>query len=171
MKIFFVMVIAVLWSCGSPRQQYIFDRYDYNSGRKDIPSLIQREDGWSESPLRLSSEQLVASAGDEPTVTATDTALSLSQKAETLPATDRRALRKVLKKEIREIVKSRRSHDEGARTHETKELDRDLKLSIIFGAVGFTLVVLGGINTIFWVLGIAGLVVGLVFFIKWIQTQ
>jgi hypothetical protein len=67
--------------------------------------------------------------------------------------------------------KALRSGDEGARVEATKQLDDDLKLAIIFGAIGVTLAILGGINTVFWVLGVIGLVVGLVFFIHWISRQ
>jgi hypothetical protein len=61
--------------------------------------------------------------------------------------------------------------DEVTSVNATKQLDDDLKLAIIFGAIGITFAVLGGINTVFWVIGVIGLIVGLVFFIRWISTQ
>jgi hypothetical protein len=166
-----MMTVALLWSCAAPRHQYVFDHYDYNSGRKKILVTERSDENSQDNPFRLHPERLVASAADEPIVSPTVALPHMSPIDEAMPASDKRTLKKSLRKEIRETIKDLRSHDAGERISETKELDQDLKLSIIFGAIGFTLVVLGGLNTIFWVLGIVGLVVGLVFFIKWIQTQ
>ena len=50
-------------------------------------------------------------------------------------------------------------------------MDNDLKLAIIFGAVGLTLTLFGGINEAFWILGVISIVVGVVFLIKWLVRQ
>ena len=163
--------VALLWSCASPRHQYVFDRYDYNSGRKNIPATELPGQPLSDNLLRLPPENLSASTADVPDVEPAEAFPTVSHAKETMSGSEERTVRKALRKEIRETIRNLRSHHDGERIGETKALDNDLKMSIIFGAIGFTLVVLGGLNTIFWVLGIVGLVVGLVFFIKWIQTQ
>ncbi len=50
-------------------------------------------------------------------------------------------------------------------------MDHDLKLAIIFGAVGLTLTLFGGVNEVFWILGVIAFVVGVVFFVKWVVRQ
>ena len=84
---------------------------------------------------------------------------------------ERKDFRKELKNEIKNYTKVLTADDHGASVKATKQLDDELKLAIIFGAIGITLTVLGGISTVFWVLGVVGLAIGLVFFIRWISRQ
>ncbi len=49
------------------------------------------------------------------------------------------------------------------------EWDEDLKLATIFGAVGITGLIIGG--NVFNIIGAIALVIGVVFFVKWIIRQ
>jgi hypothetical protein len=50
-------------------------------------------------------------------------------------------------------------------------MDKDLKMAAIFGSVGLVLTFLGGVNSVFWVLGVIAIVIGVVFFIRWLSRQ
>jgi hypothetical protein len=50
-------------------------------------------------------------------------------------------------------------------------LDPDLKMAIIFGAVGLVLALFGGISEVFTVLGVIAILVGVYFLIKWLIRQ
>ena len=54
---------------------------------------------------------------------------------------------------------------------EKKAMDHDLKMALIFGIVGIVLSALGGVNSIFWILGVISTVIAIVFLIKWIAEQ
>jgi len=71
----------------------------------------------------------------------------------------------------RNYSKSKKSGDNGAVVNDTKAMDYNLKMAIIFGAVAATLSFFGGVNSVFWILSVVFLVVGVVFFIKWIAEQ
>jgi hypothetical protein len=177
-KIYTVCALLTLAACSSPRYTYNFDYYDYNSGRKK--EVKEPNEVEPTEPLKLDPNNLVASttpsaaASSEKEISTPLKSTSLHETAggyRTLSKTERKQMRKELKSYIMNYSKALRSGDEGARVEATKQLDDDLKLAIIFGAIGVTLAILGGINTVFWVLGVIGLVVGLVFFIHWISRQ
>jgi hypothetical protein len=177
--IFLLSAALTFASCSAPTYTYHFDTYDYHSGKK-LANPPAPATEYQESPLLLGREDPLVSTVPQPaTVDAADATVSRiikrpateSTRYQDLSNSERKVLRKKLRSVINHYAEEIKAGKEGARSLETQQLDDELKLAIIFGAVGITLTVLGGINTIFWVLGIAGLVIGLVFFIRWIQTQ
>ena len=50
-------------------------------------------------------------------------------------------------------------------------MDNDLKMALIFAVVAIVLSAFGGVNSIFWILGVIATVVAIVFFIKWLAEQ
>lgn len=178
MKNLILLIIAVVFlaSCSAPKYAYYFDTYDYNSGKKQataqtsqIPAVTQEA-----SPLVLQPETVVADASAEPaTITETKAVVMPDKKviAEKIAAMSK-SDRKELKKELKNYIKSaKKNGHEGSSVNASKAMDHDLKLAAIFGAVGLILTLLGGINTVFWVLGVIALVIGVVFFIKWLARQ
>jgi len=169
-----LIVILAFASCTSQKYAYHFDHYNYHIGEKvgddEIPTL-------TESPLTFNAEKLTAStimASDAAAAEKASPFASIQEKAhqyKDMSRKDRRAFRKELSSKIKDYALEVRSGEKGSNVEATQQLDDELKLAIVFGAVGITLVVLGGINTIFWVLGAVGLAIGLVFFIRWISTQ
>lgn len=172
-------LMLFLASCSSPRYTYNFDYYDYNSGRKELPNTQVNESLLANEtePLKMDRNQLMAAA--EPDIVKNSQgSSSFSEEAPTatktykeLSRSEKKQLRSELKDYIKNHSKKLKTSDEVASVNATKQLDDDLKLAIIFGAVGITFAILGGINTVFWVIGVIGLIVGLVFFIRWISTQ
>jgi len=172
-----VGVLLLLCACSPSRYTYNFDHYDYNSGRKSAVRSEMTESKDVAEPLKLDEKNLLASTSPQVVEVTESKALptsSLKLKAERykeMSKQEKKEFRKEFRKTIKDYSKQLKASDEGASVAATKELDDELKLAIIFGAVGITLTVLGGINTIFWVLGVVSLIVGLVFFIRWISTQ
>ena len=176
---YIVGIMLFLASCSSPRYTYNFDYYDYNSGRKVLPDTYVNESLLTNKaePLKLDRNQLV-SAADPDILIHSHSSSSVSEDASAateaykdLSRSEKKQLRNELKDYIKNQSKKLRTGDEVASVNATKQLDDDLKLAIIFGAIGITFAILGGINTVFWVIGVIGLIVGLVFFIRWISTQ
>jgi hypothetical protein len=167
-----VISVLVLASCSTPKYTYNFDYYDYNSGRKKAEaekSIAQAEKQTQiiteqESPLILSEESVVASAEKAPIAAAKP-----SRKYTDMSKSEKKAFRKELKTEVKKYLKSKKG--DGAVSKETKALDYNLKMAIIFGAVALTLSFFGGVNSVFWIASVIALVIGVVFFIKWIAEQ
>jgi hypothetical protein len=170
-------MMLILASCSSPRYSYNFDYYDYNSGRKELPKTHLNESllATNTEPLKLGRQELLASANlDErksPQSYISEDVPASARTYKDLPKAEKRKFRSELKDYVKNHSKQMKSGDEVASVNATKQLDDDLKLAIIFGAIGITFAILGGINTVFWVIGVIGLIVGLVFFIRWISTQ
>lgn len=173
-----LIVSALLFAaCSSPKYSYHFDHYNYNSGKKQTvaqnASAKEVEVAKDEtSPLLINNEAPVeASAKPSVVITPQKTnAVSvdqktIAQKISSLSKTDRKGLKNELKRYIKDTKKS------GATVNATKVMDHDLRLAAIFGAVGLVLTLLGGVNSVFWILGVIALVIGVVFFIKWIARQ
>ena len=177
-QFFIAAAFLTLAACSAPTYTYNFDHYDYSSGKK-LPtqnSVAHDVPNETVSPLTFSNKELLASAS--PTVVVPEeiktSSFSQEEKADrykNMSKRERTDFKKELRSEIKNYAKKLKSGDEGASIAATNELDDELKLAIIFGAIGITLTVLGGINTVFWVLGVVGLVIGLVFFIRWISRQ
>ncbi len=179
--------MVLLAACSAPKYTYYFDHYDYNSGKKKantentmladattatadaLPILAE------ESPLILEKETIVASTENEVqaplNVTPVVEKTALQKKYTDMTKHERKEFKKELKTEIKKYAKVIKSGDSGAALADTKAMDYNLKMAIIFGAVALTLSFFGGVNSVFWILSVVSLVVGVVFFIKWIAEQ
>ncbi len=174
-----VAAILILFSCSSPKYTYNFDYYDYNSGRKPAANNKSNESltATSAEPLKIDRNELVAASykgvvipSDQITINAKVVSTGTA-KIKELSRAEKKHLRSELRDYVKNHAKERKATDEVASVNAAQQLDDDLKLAIIFGAIGITFAILGGINTVFWVIGVIGLIVGLVFFIRWISTQ
>lgn len=178
--LFPALAVIILASCAAPKYSYHFDTYDYNSGRKTA-SVVAQED----SPLTINHESVSASAVVEPAVDAgasrirvkpTEVSVSeareeLAKKYSEMSKSERRQFRKEVKEQIKSYSQSIKDGDGVKAAAEMTAMDNDLKLAIIFGAVGLTLSLFGGINEAFWILGVISIVVGVVFLVKWLVRQ
>lgn len=169
---------ALLCACASPRYSYNFDYYDYNEGRPDAKPTRIAEFSTNE----LNNNELVADASGEYLYLAETTEATnevenkISEKSESetkqvsqLSRSERRELKRELKQAIKEYRKLDNQVASGPET--VNEMDNDLKMAIIFGAVGLTLSLFAGINAAFWVLGVIAIVVGVVFLVRWLLRQ
>jgi hypothetical protein len=173
--------VLLLAACSSPKYAYYFDHYDYNSGKKkspaiDVASNLKTTEMVESNPLLLDQQNVVASAEVKTTAKSvtpsrqTQTSL-LSKKYGSLSKVEKKAFRAEVKNAIKDYKKLKKDLKDGNSVKETQVMDYNLKMAIIFGAVALTLSFFGGVNSVFWILSVVALVVGVVFFIKWIAEQ
>ena len=168
-KITALLAIVVLASCSTPRYSYYFSHHDYNAGRKQSKPIIET------SPLSNDPQMLTASISEQPVVVAPSkpergVVVSTSASGKTylqLNKAERKAVRHYLKNEIKTFVSAKKKMDSAQATR--AGMDHDLKLAIIFGAVGIVGLLIGG--DVFWIIGGIALLIGVVFFVKWIIRQ
>lgn len=184
MKKYLLLIISALLlaACSSPKYTYHFDHYDYNSGKKKLEiqksDLAQTTIATPEtSPLIIDEGALTASSENSLTkveetrpVTLADPA-ALKKKYAALSKTEKKEFRKELKSEIKKMIKAKKSGESINSVADTKAMDHDLKMALIFGIVGIVLSAFGGVNSVFWILGIISTVVAIVFLIKWLAEQ
>jgi hypothetical protein len=173
--LYITLAVILMASCASPKYTYNFDTYDYNSGRKQ--GLAKTDEV---SPLTVAPEAMSASVAPEPAVVSekavkekeiADAKAAFAKKYSEMSKAERREFRQDVKKEIKAYAKAIKQGDGVKAVAATSELDHDLKLAIIFGAIGLTLTLFGGINEAFWILGTIALVVGVVFLVMWLVRQ
>jgi hypothetical protein len=178
----FAVALLLLASCSTPKYAYYFDHYDYNSGKKkspvtDIASNFQSKPVAQANPLLIDQPSLVASTEanvvSQPiNLTSTvDNKSLLNKKYSSLSKEEKKAFRAEVKTAIKDYKKLKKDMKSGNSVKETQVMDYNLKMAIIFGAVALTLSFFGGVNSIFWIVSVVALVVGVVFFIKWIAEQ
>jgi hypothetical protein len=83
---------------------------------------------------------------------------------------ERKEVAHLLKKEIRSIRKNQKKEMSIA-SIKSAHLDHDLKLAAIFGSVGIVGLLLGFAGQFFVVIGAIALIIGVVFFVKWLMEQ
>ncbi len=178
----FGIAAMLIAGCSAPKYTYYFDHYDYNSGKPRVANEVSPDEAPVFGPIEI--DMMVASSD-------TDLMLSPSQKQvvdkedqraraaveevkeryNAMSKSEKRSFRKSVKQEMRAFMKSKKSGDTALSPDAATEMDRDLKMAIIFGAVGLTLSLFSGINAAFWVLGVIAIVVGVVFLIRWLIRQ
>lgn len=181
---FLLAGVLLLAACATPKYSYYFDHYDYNSGRKNTPVVAANETPALQtlppltgtSPIVLEKENVVASikSAEVLPVKAPAPAVEkkeLEKKYAAMTKAERREFRKALKTEVKNYIKAKKPGDHVAAAMDTKAMDYNLKMAIIFGAVALTLSFFGGVNSVFWIISVVSLVIGVVFFIKWIAEQ
>ena len=185
MKKYLLLLASVLLlaACSSPKYAYYFDHYDYNSGKKKVETasvqLTETTVATPElSPLMLDDQAVTASAESRiqvvetpmVPVTVKDKEL-LEKKYASLSKAEKKEFRKELKSEIKKMIKAKKSGESIESIADRKAMDSDLRNALIFGIVGIVLSAFGGVNSIFWILGVISTVIAIVFLIKWLAEQ
>lgn len=183
MKKYLLLIASMLMlaACSTPKYAYYFDHYDYNIGKKktESPKTIIAQNMLATpemSPLRINQDAVVASAEsrimnvEKVPVTANDKK-TFEKKYSTMSRSEKKEFRKELKSEIKKFIKAKKSGDNIASISDTKVLDHDLKMALIFGIVAILLTALYGVNPVFWILGVISAVIAIVFLISWIADQ
>ncbi|MGC1241556.1 MAG: hypothetical protein WA874_08200 [Chryseosolibacter sp.] len=177
-----LMSVLLLAACSSPKYAYYFDHYDYNSGKKktEAPEIHLSQNTITTpetSPLRINEESVTASAEtrirnvENVPVAVKEKAALLEKKYSSLSRAEKKEFRKELKSEIKKIVKAKKSGESVTSVTDNMVMDHDLKMALIFGIVGIVLSAFGGVNSIFWILGVISTVIAIVFLIKWLAEQ
>jgi hypothetical protein len=168
--ILFVFGVSLLASCSTPKYSYFFDHYNYNSGKKHKPT-DQGVTMSVENTLVASTDQsLVIAEPQPPTLVPAVDQQAMQKKFSSMTRDEKKAFKKEIKTEVKNILKSKKKA-EGNADKDVKVMDYNLKMAIIFAAVAVTLSFFGGVNSVFWILSVVALVIGVVFFIKWLAEQ
>jgi hypothetical protein len=172
----FTLTVMFLASCAPQKYAYHFDTYDYNSGRK--AAIVKDEPVGvpipppNETILTADVKAVpVLTPGTRSTQNLEESKRVVAKKYSEMSKAERKEFRRDTKTEIKKLMKAVRKGEGVEGNAEAKVMDNDLKLAIIFGAVGLTLTLFGGINEAFWILGVISIVVGVVFLIKWLVRQ
>ena len=158
------MAIVALASCSTPKYTYYFDHQNPRAGRISHPEKEMSVP--SIDPLMLSA------ATSAVPVTFAETTKPLTPAKKTyaqMNKVERNALRNYLKKEVQIVVGVHRKLGSVESAKATQGMDNDLELAAIFGAVGLAGLIMGG--DVFTVIVALALLIGVVFFVKWIIRQ
>ena len=160
----YLLALIVITSCSSPKYAYNFDTYDYNSGKKNQHDKIVDNES---NPLRVAPETLLASKENNILLPAekdkVDSPVTVKKTYAQMSKSERKEFRSDLKKFIKEKKESIKA------AKKTNAMDNDLKLAAIFGAVGLVALIISG--DVFYILGGIALIIGVVFFVKWLVRQ
>jgi hypothetical protein len=182
-RILLLVLPALLCACSSPRYTYNFDRYDYSEGRGK-PQIVQQEENKPDD-IHLSESALMADASkrivldERRTPQSPSIVIDAETYAKKPESRNIESLSKFSRKERREFIRelkdairdSKMNTHQAAAPDEVNVMDKDLKMAIIFGAVGLTLSLFTGVNAAFGVLGVVAIVVGVVFLVRWLIRQ
>jgi len=163
-KVISVIALAAFASgCSAPKYAYRFDTHKYYPGKPASQVVVEPA---TELPT-VQPEYLTAST--ERIVIVPENAITAGPAAKTyakMNKVERKAVRQYVKNEI---AKSAPKKYEPAKVQATQGLDKDLKLAAIFGAVGIVGLLIAG--DVFYIIGGIALLIGVVFFVKWIIRQ
>jgi hypothetical protein len=164
----FLAAVAFLASCSTPKYSYNFDHYNYNAGKKKaVASELSANDGLQ----AIQPEMLTASTRTEISSTSMATpSVEKSTPSKKTYSQLTKTERTEIKNSVKEIKKAIKAEKKGVKaTDSTKKIDHDLKLAAIFGAVGIVALIISG--QVFYIIGGIALIIGVVFFVKWLIKQ
>lgn len=176
------IAVMLVTACSAPKYTYYFDHYDYNSGKPRVATAPTADVEPVFEPIEI--DMMVASANDDIKLLVTENTIASESNPQTevsveefkerynaMSKSEKKAFRKSTKEQMKTLLKAKKENPVAASPDATAQMDNDLKLAIIFGAVGLTLSLFSGINAAFWVLGVIAIVVGVVFLIRWLVRQ
>ncbi|MCU0418394.1 MAG: hypothetical protein MUC38_01955 [Cyclobacteriaceae bacterium] len=150
------VVAAVVASCSAPQYTAHF-----HNARPEAVVAVEPAN------LQVQPEQVIASLSEAPVVVAPAPAAEVRKTYAQMNKSERHALRQHLKAEVKDYVKAKKEYAKSAQA--AKAMDHDLKLAAIFGAVGLVGLLIGG--DVFWLIGGIAMIIGVVFFVKWLVRQ
>lgn len=167
-KLYYLLAIVLLASCSAPKYAYHFDRYDYNTAKptERVASIVE------EGEMPIIHQQLLASTDNafliEPSPEDQNNQLSTnSSPVRKTYAQMTKSERKEFRADVKKYIKEKKESIKAAK--KTNAMDNDLKLAAIFGAVGLVALIISG--DVFYILGGIAMIIGVVFFVKWLVRQ
>jgi hypothetical protein len=162
-KIYYlILTTAIVSACSTPKYTASFNSYESHAAKSTLKPI--------ESPLPTvnNNEVVLASISSTPMEISTKAPVE-SKTYVQMTKSERKALRSHLRSEIRTYVKERRNSSVESDQAVKKGMDTDLKLASIFGAVGIVALIISG--DVFYIIGGIALIIGVVFFVKWLVRQ
>lgn len=163
-KNLFLIPLILFFSCSAPKFAANQTTQDVRLAGASSASSKKATDGES---------ILTASTKATPNLTVEEARAEIKKNYLKLSKDERKEVRQLLKKEIKKMVKVQKSQKKEMAVSSTQSsrIDHDLKLAAIFGAVGIVGLLLGSAGQVFTVIGAIALIIGTVFFVKWLLEQ
>jgi len=164
-KIYYLILAGIVFaSCSSPKYTASFNSYEKYAAKPQAQPT---------APVAVAPTQevVLASVSAAPVKLARETAPSTAVKKTyvQMNKVERKALRNHLRSEVRTYVKEHKKNHSIESVKANKGMDNDLKLAAIFGAVGLVALIISG--NVFYIIGGIALIIGVVFFVKWLVRQ
>jgi hypothetical protein len=163
-KIYYLILTTVVVSaCSTPKYTASFNSYESHAAKSAVKPI--------ETPLPSvnNSEVVLASISSSPVEISTNAPVASKKTYVQMTKSERKALRNHLRSEIRSYVKERKNSSVESDQSVKRGMDNDLKLAAIFGAVGIVALIISG--NVFYIIGGIALIIGVVFFVKWLVRQ
>lgn len=167
--IYFLSLATITFACSGPKYTASFNSYDVNTGYHTVKT--PESSVKTTTATEIKSEQLLASTAATPVEVKKDAVTNTEVRKTYLQMskTERQALKKHLRSEVRKYVKDHKKNAGVESAHAAKGMDHDLKLAAIFGAVGLVALIISG--EVFYIIGGIALIIGVIFFVKWLVRQ
>jgi len=164
-KIYYLILAGIVFaSCSSPKYTASFNSYEKYAAKPQAQPT---------APVAVAPTQevVLASVSAAPVELSRETAPSTAVKKTyvQMNKVERKALRNHLRSEVRTYVKEHKKNHSIESAKANKGMDNDLKLAAIFGAVGLVAWIISG--NVFYIIGLIALIIGVVFFVKWLVRQ
>ena len=162
-RIVLLLVVVVLASCSAPKYTYYFDHQNNHANG------IAHPEGSLSVPT-IDPQMLSAATESEPVkFPAAKSEVPEKKTYLQMNKMERKALRHHLNKDVKTYIASKKNWSSIESSKATQGMDNDLKLASIFGAVGIVALIIAG--DVFYIIGGIALLIGVVFFVKWIIRQ
>ncbi|MFM8911628.1 MAG: lipoprotein [Flammeovirgaceae bacterium] len=159
---------AVLAACSTPKYAAHFPSSSVETGYHKV--TVASAETQQATPNGQPAEMLTASVAAAPVATTTaEVQKQVKAAFQKLSKEEKKEVRQLLKKEIKALAKSGKKEASVSATTARGGMDHDLKLAAIFGAVGLVGLLIGG--NVFTVIGAIAMIIGVVFFVKWLMRQ
>ncbi|MFZ1807000.1 MAG: hypothetical protein WAU36_07265 [Cyclobacteriaceae bacterium] len=169
-KLYYLLAIILFASCSAPKYAYHFDRYDYNSGKKSVGAAainLENEVAPVDGKQLLASKENTFLVAETPQGSSAEVVALNSTEVRKTYAQMSKSERKELRSDVKKYIKEKKESIKAAK--KANAMDNDLKLAAIFGAVGLVALIISG--DVFYILGGIALIIGVVFFVKWLVRQ
>lgn len=164
-NLLFVFVVSLLAACSSSQQVAKFP-----SSKVDVGYHTAKITGTQPVAAMEEPSTLTASTSGQPVfVPAEEVKKQVKEAYNKLSKQEKKEVRQLLKKEIKAIAKNNKKAPNPDAVTARGGIDHDLKLAAIFGAVGLVGLLIGG--NVFTVIGAIAMIIGVVFFVKWLIRQ
>jgi len=179
-KLLYLLAIGMLAACSAPKYTYNFGHYDYNAGKRKAAStetnVVKSEQGVVSgdvaAPLEITAStetQAITKTTEPSTLAKVQTSLGANYK--NMSKDERKEFRKAVIHAAKDYSKALRRGDHVAAERAVQAMDHDLKMAVIFGAIGLGLSLFYGAGDVFWILGTISFIIAIVFLVKWIIRQ
>lgn len=161
-RVIYVLSIGLLAACSAPKYTASFTNYDQ-------VRTVAAATPTSAPSVAIDPQLLEASLNEKPIASAPAAAPVMVKKTYLqMNQQQRKEVRAQIKKDLKSLVKVKKQMGVNA-TQATQGMDGDLKLAAIFGAVGVVGLIIGG--DVFYIIGGLAMIIGVVFFVKWLIRQ